>query len=68
MGLCHTVPSVPPTVLIEVGLHVGGVSREAVHGVGVGPLGQTGLGLGGLLHGQAPHLHAVYIHVWIESS
>lgn len=55
-------------MLIEVGLHVGGVSREAVHGVGVGPLGQTGLGLGGLLHGQAPHLHAVYIHVWIESS
>ena len=55
-------------MLIEVVVHVRGVAREVVHGVGVRPLRQAGLGLRGLLHGQTSHLHAVYIHVWIQSS
>lgn len=53
------------TVFIEVVLHVSGIAREVVHGVSVCPLGQTRLGLKGLLQGHAPNLHAVYIHVWI---
>lgn len=57
-------------MLGQAGLQRGGGSaREGVHGVGVRPLGQAGLGLGVLLHGQpAAHLHAVYIHVGVQSS
>lgn len=56
------------TMLIEVVFQVWGVARQAVHGVGVCPLGQAGLGLRGFLQGQTSNLHAIYIHVWIQSS
>lgn len=49
------------TMLAQVGLQWRRVSREAFDGVWVCPLWQARLGLGGFLHWQTSHLHAVYI-------
>ena len=50
-------------MFVQAGLHV------TVHGVGVSPLGEAGLGLGRLLHAHPPaHIHAVYIHTGVQAS